>query len=402
MHSFRVLLIAEDSVRDVYRSAIRQSYQLIGETSDYDAGIFLAASLKADLIIIGYGYSLDRALGVAENLLDKVPTAAVVLMGEAIDQEELVRVMQAGVREFLPAPDPEELVSSIRRTHIYLERLRQAKGISAERPMGKVLAIHSPKGGSGKSFLAANLAIALHQVFRQDVAVVDLAFPFGGQDLLFNLQGTKSVADLANISAELDLETVLSTLANHASGVSLLMSPSNPEEAETVTATEIEPMLQSLRSYYGWVVIDTSSELNELNLRVLELADKVVVPFFPDLVHLRHIQRSLKLWEQLRINCGKVSFCRWGQKGDVDEEAAEKVFKKSLAFRLPFDSVAAHDSINQGVPLILQQPNHALSKGFREMAASLTGAVAALPKNDRFAQLWHMLRRFMDVSAQQA
>ncbi|MGE5707735.1 MAG: AAA family ATPase [Bacteroidota bacterium] len=399
MQSFRVLFLADDALRDRYRSGIRQSYQLIGETADWEAGVFLAANLKADLVLLGYGYSLEKALETAEKILSQSPTAGVVLLGEAIPPEDLVKVMQSGIREFLPDPSPDELLSAIRRAHLFWERLNSAR--PTERPTGKVLVVHSPKGGAGKSTLAANLAVALHQLFRQEVALVDLDLPYGGQDLLLNLPASgKSVADLAAVAGELDFETAFSAMQPHRSGIQLLAAPPAPEEAETVTPAEIEGILGVLKGHYGWVVVDTSSELNELNLRVLELADKVLVPFWPDLVHLRTIQRALRIWEQLGVPCGKIDFCRWEQKSEVEDAAAERIFKKPIGFRLPYDPSGMIDAVNQGEPLILHAQNGAFARGMREMAAALTGAVALVsPKTNRLLLFWQTLRRMKDVSA---
>ncbi|HEY9766876.1 MAG TPA: cellulose synthase operon protein YhjQ/BcsQ [Chroococcales cyanobacterium] len=402
MQPFRILFLAEDSLRDMYRGTIRQSYQLIGETADFEAGVFLGVNLKADLVILGYGYSLDRALAAAEAILVDLPTAAIVLMGDEIGQEDLVRVMQGGIREFLPNPAPEDLTAAIRRAHLFHERLNHARGGTTDRHLGKVLVVHSPRGGSGKSFFAANLAIALHQLFRQEVALVDLALPFGGQDLLLNLPAAqgRGFADLAAVSSELDFETAFGAMHPHGSGIHFLPAPATPEEAEGINPSDLEPVFQVLKGHYGWVVVDSNSELNELNLKLLEIADRVVVPFFPEMIGLRHIQRALRIWEQLGVNCGKIEFCRWEQKSEVGEISAEKVFKKAVAHHLPYDPVGALDSINQGIPLILLQQNCPLSKAMREMAASLTGAVSPISsKSHRLIQFWHMIRRLTDVSA---
>ncbi len=70
---------------------------------------------------------------------------------------------------------------------------------------GRVIAVASGKGGTGKSFLVTNLAVALHRSGRR-VAVVDCDFGLGNAHLLFGINprlsmqhllgGTASVAEV--------------------------------------------------------------------------------------------------------------------------------------------------------------------------------------------------------------
>jgi pilus assembly protein CpaE len=85
--------------------------------------------------------------------------------------------MQAGAREFLIKPfSSDDLISSVRRVHeLGLTRKQAQPAMATPSPyglvaqgsgraqQGKVITVFSPKGGTGCSTLAVNLAIALQR-----------------------------------------------------------------------------------------------------------------------------------------------------------------------------------------------------------------------------------------------
>ncbi|MGE3175669.1 MAG: AAA family ATPase [Planctomycetota bacterium] len=67
-----------------------------------------------------------------------------------------------------------------------LQRRPAASPVVRDRVEGRVLAVASGKGGTGKSFLVTNLAVALHRAGKR-TAVVDCDFGLGNAHLLFGV-----------------------------------------------------------------------------------------------------------------------------------------------------------------------------------------------------------------------
>jgi len=63
-----------------------------------------------------------------------------------------------------------------------------------------ILSILSRKGGTGRSFLAVQLALTIRQATRREVLLVDLNLPFSG-DCLMQL-GTAAGTSMADAAAE--------------------------------------------------------------------------------------------------------------------------------------------------------------------------------------------------------
>ena len=104
---------------------------------------------------------------------------------------------------------------------------------------GKIITVYSPKGGTGCTTVAVNLAMILHNE-ETPVILVDGNLQFGDVSVFLNEQGKNSVADLASRAEELDPEFIEEVLLTHSiTGVKILPSPSRPEYAEGVTGEPI-------------------------------------------------------------------------------------------------------------------------------------------------------------------
>ena len=83
-------------------------------------------------------------------------TGAPVVLATTAPSSELVRwALDAGVADVLWLPAPQENVSSWSR-----RRRRPPASSSADSGEGRVVTVFSPKGGSGKSVVSTNLAVA--------------------------------------------------------------------------------------------------------------------------------------------------------------------------------------------------------------------------------------------------
>lgn len=118
---------------------------------------------QPEILVLGPDVVLEQALLLAARFDQTCPGTSVVLASEA-GADVWLAAMRAGVRDVL-APDAE--IPDIRQV---LERARQAalgrrRGVdpvvATQRADSKVIVVASPKGGSGKTTVASNLAVGL-------------------------------------------------------------------------------------------------------------------------------------------------------------------------------------------------------------------------------------------------
>ena len=101
-----------------------------------------------------------------------------------------MRAMRAGVREVLPAPPTAEAVLAALRRQ--LRKRTSARAHAAPCTHGKVLAFVSCKGGSGATFIAANLAHLLAAGGQRRVALIDMNLQFGDAALFLSERARRS------------------------------------------------------------------------------------------------------------------------------------------------------------------------------------------------------------------
>ena len=216
-----------------------------------------------------------------EMIRQRMPHIQVIILSVQNDQNYMRRAMLAGARDFLTKPPMgDELISAVRRAGD-MARIERAKGaqqqqlvaaVSAGSPSmmaglapsvkGKIVTVYSPKGGTGCTTVAVNLALALNSEDTR-VVLVDANLQFGDVAVFVNVQGKNTIIELAPRVDELDPEIVEEILVKHeASGVRILAAPQRPEMAEKVGADQFVKVVEYLQRMYSYVVVDTSSILD--------------------------------------------------------------------------------------------------------------------------------------------
>jgi pilus assembly protein CpaE len=378
----RLVFIAPDATRDRHRADLAaHGLQVLSETADRETALKMLAVLAPEAALVEVGADLDGPLTWAKEATAAAPGLYLVLMGPALPPEALLAVMRAGVREYLPTPTPAEVLEALSRAQAQL-RGPAPKPVGAAARGGQVAVVYSPKGGAGKSTLAANLAVSLYQVTSQRVQLMDLSFQFGDLDLLLNLQPQKSIAELIPVMHDLDARALEQAITPSPIGVRLLAAPPRVEDAEALREEHIERTFEALRSQPGWTVVDCASHLDQNNCKAIELADVVLVPMNLDLASIRRVARAFELWKELGIDTAKVRLVAWADKGEITVADVARTLGRPVAHELPWDPAGVAAAINQGVPVMIGQPTAPLAAAIRQMASQLSGVTVEAKAKD--------------------
>ncbi|MCP3907876.1 MAG: response regulator/pilus assembly protein, partial [Oceanicoccus sp.] len=256
----------------------------------------------------------------SERISQQIPFCQIIMMSVQGEADYLRRSMLAGAREFLIKPfSSDELVSSIRRVYQLGASRRQAMPVMPEVTMptvaeaatqttGKIVSVFSAKGGVGCSTIAVNVAIALQQNAASKVALVDTSLQFGDIGVLLNLYASRTIADLASLSDELDNELIGDVFIAHSSGVKALLAPPRPEVADTVTPHLVTDVLERLRSQFDVIMVDTGSMLDDLVLNVLDVSDKIIVVTTPEIPAIKNAKLFFEVTEALEYERERIMF----------------------------------------------------------------------------------------------
>src|SRR5204862_4506133 len=123
-------------------------------------------------------------------------------------------------------------------------------------PAAPLVCILGPKGGTGKTLVSANMAVALA---RRDlrVVLVDLDLQFGDIGLALGLTPERTIYDLAKAGPPYDHDKLERHLMRHSSGVKVLVGPTRPDHASAVTLDLLRDAYASLRTMCDIVIVDT-------------------------------------------------------------------------------------------------------------------------------------------------
>src|SRR5918999_1399007 len=150
-----------------------------------------------------------------------------------------------GVADVLLLPQlTENVVFALRKAGHAGRRLAAEHGHARQ---GRIVTVFSPKGGTGKTATATNLACSFAKHEKQRTLLLDLDLQFGDAAIMLGLEPDKTISDLVVAPGDLDSEKLAGYTTRHASGLDILPAPLRPEDAELVTEAKLSRLLEVAR-----------------------------------------------------------------------------------------------------------------------------------------------------------
>jgi pilus assembly protein CpaE len=328
---------------------------------------------RPDIVLVET--TTPRDFQALETLAAAHPEIDYVLVGSDLSPEFLMRAMRVGVREVLPAPaSPEAVLTALRRQY----RKRSTGPAAPAQQRGKVLAFVSCKGGSGATFVGANLAYLLADGGQRRVALIDLNLQFGDAALFVTSEKPVSnVADVARNIERLDRELLQSAMTQVAPGLWVLAAPEDPAHAGDVAPAHVRAMIELARSMYDYVVVDVGRSLTQVTLQALDLADSVYAVLQLTLPFIRDGKRLREVFHSLDYPTHKIHWIvnRYQKDGQLTLDDLKRTLNIGQVVAVPnqYDVVAA--SVNQGVPLERIAPGSVVTRALRDLAQDIAPKV---------------------------
>ncbi|HSL28446.1 MAG TPA: response regulator [Anaerolineales bacterium] len=400
----RIRVIIVDDVSET-RENVRKLLQfesdveVVGVARTGKEAIQLSEDMQPDVVLMDINMPDMDGISATEAIRAKQPAVQVVILSVQGDQNYMRRAMLAGARDFLTKPPMgDELISAIRRagSMAQVERSKNAQvqvspvvgnvgavmGYGASR--GKIVTVYSPKGGTGCTTIAVNLALTLHNADTR-VALVDGNLQFGDVAVFMNEQGKNTIVDLAPRAEELDPEIVEEVMLKHASsGLHILAAPSRPEYAEKVSSAQFTKVLEYLRQMYAYVVVDTAALLTDVTLAAIDISDLVVLVTTQDIPSIKNCRLFLDLSQTLGIDRERILFVmnRFDKRINITPDRVADNLKQEVASVIPLDEATATKAVNRGIPFVLDSKNQPAARGVFSLAESVRARVAAQESAD--------------------
>lgn len=355
--------------------------QVIATAANGKEAIQIARSKHPDVVLMDVNMPDMDGLTATAGVRKVSPASQIIILTVQDDLDYMRRAMMVGARDFLTKPPMiDDLVNAVQQANEFAKKEKAKLAAqqptimaAAERSRGKIITVYSSKGGTGRTSLAANLAVTLSNS-ETSVVIVDGNLQFGDMAVLFNEQEKTSVLDLALRAEELDAEFVESVLVSHSSGVKLLGAP-RPEEAVDVSSEQFTKMLRYLSTLFAYVIVDTSTHLSDATLAAIDASDLMIVVTLQDIPSIVSTRRFLDLVPKLKISSQRILVVMNGfdERINISPEKVNKTFQQEIAALIPREEQVVIPSINRGMPFMLQ--SDILAKPLGKAYVSLAEAV---------------------------
>ena len=271
-----------------------------------------------------------------------------------------------------------DMKEAISRARIAIKEITGEKDIPqteetrAKNKISKNIMIFSSKGGTGKSFIATNLAIDLYNQTKKRVVLVDLNYQSGDIALILDIVPRHTFYDITSIINQLDTEMLSSFLTLHSSGVKVLPAPVDPTQSESISTKATVKVLDTLAKICDYMVIDAPSNFSENTLALLEKIDFLCMVASMDVPSIKNLKVALEVVDQLKFPEENILIIinRANTKVGITTDEIEDTLKRKIDITIPSDRLVPL-TINQGNPIISVYPKSAVSKSINKLTKYL-------------------------------
>ena len=381
----KVVVIDHDPlVRDQIVSTLSsQPYMdVLAETESFVYGYELIRQNRPDVVFVDIREDPHRTYDLIKRITTYFKDTMIVVSGHEISLESIMAAMQSGAREFLKRPIQASDLNAMLEKH-HQAFVADASGDNS----GRILTVFSNKGGLGKTTIAVNLALSLSEITKKPVALVDLNLQLGDITTFLDIMPRQTIVDIAKNIGRVDatyLETSLAEFRHVNSHVYVLADPLNVEEAEEVTAEQINTVLTVLKATFEYVIIDTTTSFDSKTLTALDLADQILLVSMVNLPNIRSSQRVLNLFDRLGYDRQKVKLLinRYLPDDEITIQDVEETLGHEVSWKIPNNYQAIMTAINRGIPISTLQDGKMIYQNFIDLACQISGIVLQQTKKE--------------------
>ncbi len=244
-------------------------------------------------------------------------------------------------------------------------------------PNCNVIAIVGGKGGVGKSVFAANLSLTLLREMRQQTLLIDLdSNSCGDQNVILGLRPQKGINDLCTSTAAMTEENIKQFISKHNSGLSFLPAVTSPDQTLDASAEVFKKQLYSISHYYKYIVVDLGTEINDLQLSILDHCNIVMVVTSPEVLVLNQTRKMISQLSRFTIPSNMIHIVvNKASRAAISPQAIMNNLKRNVIGAIPQDDVSAFGALQRAVPFVLSQPKAPISGAYNDVARNLTGGL---------------------------
>jgi pilus assembly protein CpaE len=233
---------------------------------------------------------------------------------------------------------------------------------------GSLVCVLGPKGGIGKTVTSTNLGVALADAGHRTV-VVDLDLQFGDAGLALGLQPERTIYDLATSGGALDADKIDGYLAEHGSGLRVLLAPVRPDQAQSITVEFLKELYTTLTTAFDFVVVDTPPGFSPEVIATIDASSSICMIGMLDAPSLKNTKIGLETLGLMGYAPDRVRVVLNRADTSVGISHADVV---AILGRAPDVLIPSQRDVvrwlNAGEPIVLASKRSEPAKAFRALA----------------------------------
>lgn len=328
------------------------------------------SSLVKVLLIVDFESVPDFLIG---KYAQDIPGCKIMVIKENPDVDFIVRTVRAGAKEILSYPlIKSEFVESVNNLKIRFNDDLQTQNKC------KTITVFSNKGGIGKTSIAANLALELAKITKENVALVDLNFQLGDITTFLDIKPSFDISYMLKNLDTVNKDFLLSTMEQYKNtSLYVLADPPYFRQAENISPKQVAKLFEILKESFSYIIVDTDSHFDAKTVTVLDYSDMIFLVTIVNLPALRNCQRCLDLFNKLGYDDAKVQILinRYMENDEISLEEVENLLKKRVYWKIPNNYFAMMASINKGILLSDLNQNSNVAVSFKELAIYVADSV---------------------------
>jgi len=375
--TIRVLVtLAEHANPQLVEQALQgdSSLEVVGYADHVDDWRAFLEQLGDIVIVATYGHD-EGVTAMVDHAVKHRPDRPVVVMSEASPNGFLRQAFEAGADDVITLPQPPEQVAFTLQKVI-----ARKKGLTVPgRATASLVAVLGPKGGTGKTLIATNLAVALAQR-DANVVLVDLDLQFGDIGLALGLSPERTMYDLMKAGPPFDHEKLERHLMKHSSGVKVLIAPTRPDQASAVSIEFLRDIYASLRTMCDAVIVDTPPGFTPEVIATIDVSTEVCMVGMLDSLSLKNTKLGLETLDLMGYDTDHVSLVlnRADSRVGITPDDVSTIVGRGPDVSIPSDREIPR-SVNEGTQIVAAKPSSGAAKAFRALGDRYAKAPAPTP-----------------------
>ncbi|MHB8509944.1 MAG: response regulator/pilus assembly protein [Candidatus Dormibacteria bacterium] len=371
--SGRLLLAASsDTVLKLLRFYLtREGYQLeTARTSDFVMKFM--GDQVFDAVICDESLTGTDSLQLVRQLRASPLTQLlpVILLGGNASDPRIQAALKLGPTQFLKRDARVEAIGDALKSML---SGAEGEAVPGVKPAAHTITILSPRGGSGKTFLATNLGVVLAQRPGETTVLADLNLEFGTTAMMLDLRPLYTLRDVAEAAMGDVSDTEFDgMLLRHSSGLRVLPAVAQPGDSELIPEGALPRIMERLRRLYDNVVVDGRPSFREFMLDLWEASNTMLVTCPPEVVSVLVTRTLLEAFSVVGVDNGKllVVLNHVASKARLSAAQVERGLNCST-FTIPHGGELLQRSIDTGKPLVLDHPAEPAAVAIRRLADQL-------------------------------